>query len=132
MSRIVWCWDCKGYHSHYANDLCKACYSYQDRTGKPREYRRNEPIYKKHCIICLELFKPKDHIARFCSMDCKLLHDHYQCYRGRELECQRCKRVRKIRSKKLCAPCYSYVRQLVNKAGIYGQCSSQVRRLGKV
>ena len=130
--KIIRCRDCRTNAPHYAKRLCALCYAYQLRTGTRRKYQREHALNWKYCEICLGFYKPGKQDQRFCSQSCKVLYGHYQCYRGRELECQGCHRVRTIRAKKLCASCYSYARQLLNRAGIYGTCSSRIRRLRNI
>lgn len=127
------CKDCRQIKRHYAKGLCKACYVYQRKHGgKKRKINRTwAPLNPVHCHACLELFQQKAWTKkqRCCSHACRGLLIRYQHYRIREEECQRCHRVRKIRAKKLCAPCYVYSRFALNRDGIYGHCSSKIDRL---
>lgn len=130
--RLIQCVDCYRERCLYAKELCRGCYVYQRRHGTFYRDHPNQPVSDKYCLICLTLFHRHDHRvggpALYCSRPCRDIMRKLRSFRNRLVVCQRCHRLRLIRSKCLCASCYVLARLELNQQGIYGQCSTRTNR----
>lgn len=140
--KMIKCQECHEVRKHYGRGMCRRCYHRLYQREPERKFKamlkrdRGRVRHKqldRFCLICLGTFPYRGNSngfpKRYCSSSCSAQMIHLRSFSGILTTCQRCQKLRIIRSKKLCNPCYVYSRYQMNKMGMYGRCATRINRL---
>ena len=133
--RIILCPDCLEQRTICAKGRCVSCYyrflnGYRQRSPLLVSFRKPRYIF---CGICLTQFRrlnPNENRfgAKYCSLSCGSIYRRLKSGMGTMITCVRCKRVRPMRSRFMCASCYAMVR--LDLSGI-GACPIRMNVLNR-
>lgn len=108
------CPSCDRWKRLFMKGVCCGCYNH------PNAKRRINPVSARFCPICLTLFKPVNSVVNCCSLWCRSVLRHSLMRNGKIYRCDRCRKLRVIRCKRMCSSCYVYSRHLLHKYGVGG------------